>query len=67
MTSDQYGDRLNWKVIDQRGVTLMADDFRFVNGKYTVDTSEIPNGIYYLIIGAEDQPLSYEKLIIMHR
>jgi hypothetical protein len=67
LTSDRPGDMFNWKIIDQRGVTLMADDFRFVNGEYTVDTSEIPNGIYYLIIAAEDQPLSYEKLIIMHR
>jgi hypothetical protein len=67
LTTDRPGDRFNWKIVDQRGVTLMADNFRFVNGEYTVDTSEVPNGIYYLIIAAEDQPLSYEKLIIMHR
>jgi hypothetical protein len=67
LTNNRPGEGFNWKIVDQRGVELMADNFRFVNGEYTVDTSEIPNGIYYLIISAEDQPLSYEKLIIMHR
>ena len=61
------GDMLNWKLVDQRGITLAADTFRFVNGEYVVDTSEIPNGIYYLIISAKDQPLTYKKVIIMHR
>jgi PKD repeat protein len=67
LTTDRPSEHFNWKIVDQRGVTLMKDDFNFINGEYTVDTSEIPNGIYYLIIAAEDQPLSYEKLIIMHR
>ncbi len=66
-TPHDTGDMLNWKLVDQRGITLAADTFRFVNGEYVVDTSEIPNGIYYLIISAKDQPLTYKKVIIMHR
>ena len=45
----------------------MADEFKFVNGQYTVDTREIPNGAYYLIISAKNQPLTYKKIIVMHR
>ncbi|MEN8249824.1 MAG: PKD-like domain-containing protein, partial [Bacteroidota bacterium] len=66
-TRQSPGEMFNWKIIDQRGVTLANDGFSFVNGEYVVDTSEIPNGIYYLVIGAADQPLTYEKIIIMHR
>jgi hypothetical protein len=66
-TSDRPGSSFNWRIVDQRGVTLMSDSFNFTNGEYSVDTSEIPNGAYYLIISAADQPLTYEKLLIMHR
>ena len=66
-TSNKPSDRFNWRIVDQRGVEMAADNFNFVGGEYSVDTQEIPNGIYYLIISAEDQPLTYEKIIIMHR
>ena len=67
LTSNKPGDYFNWRIIDQRGVEMAADNFNFINGEYSVDTQEIPNGIYFLVISAEDQPLTYEKLVIMHR
>jgi len=67
VTSSKPGKRFNWRIIDQRGIELATDNFNFVNGEYIYDTSEIPNGIYYLVISAEDQPLTYEKIVIMHR
>jgi len=54
-------------MVDQRGVEIIADKFNFIDGQYSFDTREIPNGIYYLIISANDQPLTYRKIIVMHR
>ena len=67
VTDNQITERFNWKIVDQRGVQIASDEFRFKYGEYMYDTEEIPNGIYYLIISMEDKPLTYEKLIIMHR
>ena len=66
-TSNKPGKEFNWRVVDQRGVELMADNFKFINGQYSVDTRNIPNGVYYLIISARNQPLTYRKIIVMHR
>ncbi|MCB0526695.1 MAG: PKD domain-containing protein [Saprospiraceae bacterium] len=66
-TDDALSEKLSWRIVDQRGVELASDNFYFVNGEYSYDTYDIPNGIYYLVIETKDRPLSYKKLIIMHR
>jgi len=57
----------NWKIIDQRGVTLKQGDFRFEDSKYSVDTRDIRNGMYFLVIGSGDKPLVYKKIVIVHK
>jgi hypothetical protein len=64
--SELYYD-YNWKIIDQRGVTLKKGDFRFEDQKYSVDTRDIRNGMYFLVIGAGDKPLVYKKIVIVHK
>ena len=66
-TFDRLSDRFNWRIVDQRGVELAADQFYFKNGQYSFDTNAIPNGIYYLIIGVDNTPLTYKKLVVVHR
>ncbi|VAW49325.1 hypothetical protein MNBD_GAMMA03-160 [hydrothermal vent metagenome] len=66
-TDDVMSGQLEWKIIDQRGVTFAQEEFYFVHGKYEFDTSLIPNGIYYLVVQSKEGALTYDKLIIMHR
>jgi len=56
-----------WKIIDQRGLTMMEGDLLFRNGRITIDTDDIPNGLYHLVMGVENKPLMYRKIAIMHR
>jgi hypothetical protein len=56
-----------WKIIDQRGLTMLEGDLLFRNGRITIDTSDIPNGLYHLVMGIESKPLAYRKIAIMHR
>ena len=56
-----------WKIIDQRGLTMMEGNLLFRNGRITIDTEDIPNGLYHLVMGLENKPLMYRKIAIMHR
>ena len=56
-----------WKIIDQRGLTMMEGQLLFRNGLITIDTNDIPNGLYHLVMGIENKPLIYRKIAIMHR
>ncbi|TRX51422.1 PKD domain-containing protein [Fulvivirga sp. M361] len=64
LTSDKY----NWKIIDQRGVTILEGTTDFENSDvYQIETRELINGVYYVVIGVEDKTLMYRKLAIMNR
>jgi Secretion system C-terminal sorting domain len=57
-----------WKISDQRGVFVMKGDFSDgVNGVKTVDISELINGVYFVLIGAEGEVPIYRKLIVMNQ
>ncbi|MTI20619.1 PKD domain-containing protein, partial [Fulvivirga sp. RKSG066] len=57
----------NWKVMDQRGITVLEGSIDFENGHYQANTESLTNGIYYVVIGAEDRPLMYKKIAVMNR
>jgi hypothetical protein len=61
---DNYG----WKIVDQRGVVIKNGSLNFNPlGLHTVNTSELRNGVYYVIIESENKPLIYRKLAILNR
>ena len=55
-----------WEIIDQRGVLIQKGTIDFSEGHYSVETREMPNGIYILRIGMNEQPLVHKKLVIMN-
>ena len=56
-----------WKLIDQRGMTMLEGNLLFRNSRITVSTDEIPSGMYHLVMGVEGKPMLYRKIAIMHR
>ncbi|QSE96723.1 PKD-like domain-containing protein [Fulvivirga lutea] len=57
-----------WKIVDQRGVSVISGNLEFnALGLYTVSTEELRNGVYYVIIEAQNKPLIYRKLAVMNR
>ena len=63
LTRDDY----YWKLIDQRGITMLEGDLLFRNARITVSTDEVPNGMYHLVLGVHGKPMIYKKIAIMHR
>ena len=61
----QVSELLNFRIVDQRGVEMTKGAFRFDTGKHSIDIRDIPNGIYFVLIGTSDKPLVYHKLSIM--
>ncbi|MDX1629643.1 MAG: PKD domain-containing protein, partial [Fulvivirga sp.] len=57
----------NWKIVDQRGLTLLEGNHNFEDRNKATRTDELANGIYYVVIGTKDKPLMYKKLAIMNR
>jgi hypothetical protein len=56
-----------WKIADQRGVNVMGGDFNdAVNGTKSVDISSIPNGVYFVAIGAPGVNPVYRKLVVLN-
>ena len=60
-------DDFYWKIIDQRGLTMMEGELFFRNGRITISTEAIPNGLYHLVMGVRGRPLIYRKIAVMHR
>lgn len=57
-----------WKISDQRGVFVKKGDFsNGANGIKSVDVSDLINGVYFVLIGAEGQVPIYRKLIVMNQ
>ena len=61
-------DDYTWKIVDQRGVSVMSGGLEFdALGVHTVDVNHVPNGVYYVIIESAGKPVIYRKLAIMNR
>jgi len=57
-----------WKMVDQRGVTVLEGDFSgAINSIQPVDIETLPNAIYNVIIGAPGKTTVYRKLAVMNR
>ena len=56
-----------WKLIDQRGLTMLEGDLLFRNGRISISTEDVPNGMYHLVMGLTGKPMIYRKIAIMHR
>ncbi|MEQ8924461.1 MAG: T9SS type A sorting domain-containing protein, partial [Fulvivirga sp.] len=57
-----------WQIVDQRGIVVLKGELDFNSlGVYSVSTEELRNGVYYVIIEAENKPLIYRKLAVMNR
>ena len=56
-----------WKIIDQRGLTMMEGELFFRNERITISTERIPNGLYHLVMGVRGRPLVYRKIAVIHR
>ena len=63
----QLGVEYSWRIIDQRGVIIQNGNLSMFNGSTQIDTRDIKNGIYFLILGVEERPLVYKKIAIMHQ
>jgi len=61
-------DGYNWRIADQRGVIMLQGNFeRSFDDVYPVDVSQLPNGIYHVIISGKNNSATYRKLVIMNR
>ncbi len=57
-----------WKIIDQRGVSVLEGDFKgSANGLLPVDVASLSNAIYYVVINGEGGAIVRKKLIVMNR
>ncbi len=57
-----------WKISDQRGIFVDKGDFRSaVNGIKPVDVSQLANGVYFVLIGAEGKVPVYRKLVVINQ
>jgi len=63
----QLGVEYSWRIIDQRGVIIQNGNLSMFNGTTQIDTRDIKNGIYFLILGVEERPMVYKKIAIMHQ
>ena len=56
-----------WKIADQRGINVMAGDFKdAIGGVKTVEVSSLSNGVYFVAIGAPDRKPVYKKLVVLN-
>ncbi|MEM9857158.1 MAG: PKD-like domain-containing protein [Bacteroidota bacterium] len=61
-------ERYSWKIVDQRGVTMLQGEMNFdSDGIFSVESRDLPNGVYYAILGIDDTAVIYRKLAIMNR
>ncbi len=57
-----------WRIADQRGVIMLEGDFEKQFGnELAVDVSNIPNGMYHVIISGPGKSATYKKLVVMNR
>ena len=63
-----FPERSIWKIADQRGIFVEKGDFTdAINGVKTVDVSQLANGVYFVLIGAEGKEPVYRKLVVINQ
>jgi hypothetical protein len=57
-----------WKMVDQRGVTVLSGDLQrsFTEGPQQIDVSGLPNAIYIMSIQTGDTSVIYRKIAVMN-
>ena len=57
-----------WKLLDQRGVSVLTGDFaKATNGLLPVDVSSLPNAMYFVVISSPGGHAVRKKLMVMNR
>ncbi len=56
-----------YQLIDQRGVTMLQGNMDFVDDRFSLDTWDLANGVYYVIITLNDEPVTQRKIVVMNR
>lgn len=57
-----------WRIIDQRGVTVLEGDFSdAVNGLKTVQVSGLSNAVYFVVMTGPQGAIVRKKLIVLNR
>ncbi|MBL7853109.1 MAG: PKD domain-containing protein, partial [Cyclobacteriaceae bacterium] len=57
-----------WKMSDQRGVVVKHGDFsQSIDGDTWVEVSELPNGVYTLLVASPDGGTLFKRLVVMNR
>jgi hypothetical protein len=58
----------NWRMIDQRGVTVLSGDVnQFFDTPQEIDISRLANGIYFIQIGIGNTSIIHRKIAVMNR
>ncbi|MEQ8304739.1 MAG: PKD-like domain-containing protein, partial [Cyclobacteriaceae bacterium] len=64
----EFTQSYKWRIADQRGVIMLEGDFENQLGnELMVDVSNIPNGMYHVIISGPGKSATYKKLVVMNR
>jgi hypothetical protein len=64
--SDYISQDYDWEIMDQRGVRIGRGTVEKGSKGFEIDTSILPNGIHFLLIGDNDGLKLYKKLTIIH-
>ncbi|MCW5912187.1 MAG: autotransporter-associated beta strand repeat-containing protein [Cyclobacteriaceae bacterium] len=58
----------SWKILDQRGITVLSGDFEGAsNGIQPVDVSGLANAVYYVVISSPQGATVHRKLVVVNR
>ena len=68
LSSTSLLNNFNWQIVDQRGVTMLKGSvLDSQKRKHAINTENLANGIYYVILESEGQTLTYQKLAIIDK
>ncbi|MDN5205576.1 PKD domain-containing protein [Fulvivirgaceae bacterium BMA10] len=58
--------KYSWRLLDQRSVLITKGSLERNQKEFSIDSSDIPSGMYYLIIEPEAGEAIHKKVIIVH-
>ena len=64
--SDYISQDYDWEVMDQRGVAIGRGKVEKGSKGFEIDTSLLPNGIHFLLLGDKEGLKLHRKLTIIH-
>ncbi|MBL7846410.1 MAG: PKD domain-containing protein, partial [Cyclobacteriaceae bacterium] len=66
--ADQSTEGFNWRLIDQRGVTVKSGDFNdLINNAREIPVGELANGMYIMQLTGPGGSVVHRKLMVMNR